>query len=253
MIKFWHTLGALLLSTLVAAAADVLIVADEIPAMEVLAKHWQQEAGVNVHIVTQSNLPPALTNFSTVAAYIHGTLKAPAENALIDFTTQGGKLIVLHHSISSGKRTNQDWFRFLGVSLPEGNVDQGGYKWIEPVTLEFVNLAPEHPITTGGVTYPTRIEYRNAPAGGGTQLLPGFVLKETEVYLNHVLTEPRTILLGFKYTDAKSGKIYMQDRAGWSRKAGRGWIFYFMAGHSARDFTDPTYARILVNALTFKP
>ena len=36
----------------------------------------------------------------------------------------------------------------------------------------------------------------------------------TEVYLNHVFLERHQILLSLKYTDEKSGKTYMQDRAG---------------------------------------
>ena len=40
------------------------------------------------------------------------------------------------NSISSGKRKNARWFPFLEVSLPEGDLNQGGYKWIEGVTLE---------------------------------------------------------------------------------------------------------------------
>ena len=44
----------------------------------------------------------------------------------------------------------------------------------------------------------------------------------------------------------------MQDRAAWYKKAGKGIIFYFMPGHSAKEFENPAYAQILVNAVTFK-
>lgn len=232
---------------------DVLIVADEIPAMEVLAKKLKDAESIPSRIVTQTNLPKALAPFSAVVVYIHKGLAAAAEQAFIDYTEGGGKLIVLHHSISSGKRTNQQWFSFLGVDLPAGDVAAGGYQWIEPVTLDFVNLAPDHYLTGHRVKYEKPIAYTRSDGGAGVTELPGFTLKDSEVYLNHVLTGPRTILLGLKYADAKSGKTYQQDRAGWCRPAGKGWIVYLMPGHSAAEFENPTYARILVNAVTWKP
>jgi hypothetical protein len=158
----------------------------------------------------------------------------------------------LHHSISSGKRKNPHWFKFLGVSLSEGDVNQGAYKWIEPVTLDFVNLAPDHFIMTNRVAWPKQITFK--PEGASAEsVVPGFTLPNSEVYINHTLTEPRTVLMGFKYADARTGKTWMQNRAGWLRRAGRGWIIYFQAGHSAADFKEPAYARILVNAVIWKP
>jgi hypothetical protein len=232
---------------------DVLIVADEIPAMEVLAKKLKDAESIPSRIVTQTNLPKALAPFSAVVVYIHKGLAAAAEQAFIDYAQGGGKLIVLHHSISSGKRTNKQWFSFLGVDLPAGDVAAGGYQWIEPVTLDFVNLAPDHYLTGHRVKYEKPIAYTRSDGGAGVTELPGFTLKDSEVYLNHVLTGPRTILLGLKYADAKSGKTYQQECAGWCRPAGKGWIVYLMPGHSAAEFENPTYARILVNAVTWKP
>jgi type 1 glutamine amidotransferase len=45
----------------------------------------------------------------------------------------------------------------------------------------------------------------------------------------------------------------MQDRAGWYKPAGKGWVMYFMAGHSVRDLENPAYAQILVNAVAYQP
>ncbi|MBI5385025.1 MAG: ThuA domain-containing protein [Verrucomicrobia bacterium] len=236
-----------------AAAADVLIVADEFPAMELLAAKLKAAENLSSQIVAQTNLPPDLARFAAVIVYIHRDLKEPAERAFIDYTRAGGKLVALHHSISSGKRKNKQWFKFLGVDLPPGDAAQGGYKWIEPVTLDLVNLAPAHFITTHGVTYPARIDLPATAAGAGEKSLPGFTLPKSEVYLNHVLTEPRTVLLGFKYQDAKSGQTYFQKHAGWVRAAGKGWIVYLLPGHSALDFENPAYARIVLNAVVWKP
>jgi hypothetical protein len=253
MFKPLALLAGVLVSEPAFAGAEVLIVADEFPAMEWFADTLKTREGITTRVVAQTNLPPRLAGFSAVIVYIHGNLAARTEQALIDYTRAGGKLIALHHSISSGKRKNAQWFKFLGVALPEGDVSQGGYKWIEPVTLDLVRLAPGHFITTNQVNYPDRVDWPEASAEPGNRSLPGFTLHESEVYLNHVLTEPRTQLLGFKFTDAKSGQVWRQDHAGWVKPAGRGWIVYLLPGHSLKDFEHPTYARIVLNAVTWKP
>jgi hypothetical protein len=235
------------------ASADVLIVADEFPAMQVLVSRLKSEEQISSQVISQKELPTNLVSFSAVVVYIHGALAQQAEDAFIDYARAGGKLVLLHHSISSGKRQNPHWFPFLGVALPEGDVKQGGYKWIEGVTLDLVNLNRNHFIMTNRLSYPARIAYQstNAPAGDG--LLPGFTLEGSEVYLNHVHTEPRTLLMGLKYTDAQAGTTYMQDLAGWIKPAGKGWVIYLMAGHTANEFEHPTYGRIVLNAIVFKP
>jgi len=246
-------LAGLLLPGAAFAAGEVLIVADEILAMEVLAAKLKAQEGVVSRIVTQTNMPADLAAFAAVAVYIHRDLSAVAERALIQYTEAGGKLIALHHSISSGKRKNKDWFRFLGVSLPEGDFSQGGYKWTEGVTLDIVNLAPDHFITTHKVSYPERIAFKTSASAGEEKAMPGFTLRDSEVYLNHVLAEARTLLLGLRYTDAKSGQVYMQSHAGWVKPSGKGWIIYLLPGHSVRDFENLAYGRIVLNAVIWKP
>jgi len=251
MTKLLLLIGCLLLTWSAFAAGDVLIVADEIPAMELLAGKLKAEENITSKVVLQTAMPADLSAYAAVIVYIHKALGEPAERAFIEYTRGGGRLVALHHSISSGKRKNKEWFPFLGVALPEGDVNAGGYKWIEPVTLDIVNLAPDHFITTHKVQYPVKVNY--ASSGGAEESLPGFTLKESEVYLNHVLTEPRTVLLGLRYTDATTGKVWMQGHAGWVRQAGKGWIVYLLPGHSALDFENPAYARIVLNAVIWKP
>jgi hypothetical protein len=236
-----------------APAADLLIVADEFPAMELLAAKLKAAENLTSAIVAQTNLPPDLSSFSAVIVYIHMGLNAAVEHALVGYTRAGGRLVALHHSISSGKRVNKEWFPFLGVSLPPGEVSQGGYKWIEPARLEVVNLAPDHFITTNGVRYPAKVAWRPPGSSAGEEARPGFVLEDSEVYLNHQLVGPHTILLGFRYLDPKSGQVYCQAHAGWTRQAEKGWIIYLKPGHSARDFAEPAYARIVANAVVWKP
>lgn len=228
--------------------ANVLIIADEIPAMEALSEFIKTNADIKCKIVTQSEMPAKLDNYSAIIVYIHRNLNESVENALIGYTMNGGKLIPLHHSISSGKSKNKYWFKFLGVSLPQGDVDKGGYKWIEGVEFDVVNLAEGHFITTNKIKYSDKILFR---VNDGEKQLNGFHLTDSEVYLNHQLTGNHTILLGFKYTD-KSGRIYMQPHCGWLKKAENGIIIYLMPGHSVKEFQNPIYSQMILNAILFK-
>ena len=72
------------------------------------------------------------------------------------------------------------------------------------------------------------------------------------MYLNHVLTGQRTLLLGLKYTDSKTGKVFLQDTAGWLLPTGKGIVFYFMMGHRAEDFQNAAYRRMLSNAVEYR-
>ena len=232
------------------AAGPVLIVADEFPAMEILAAKLKSAEGIDSKIVKQTEIPADLSQFRAMVVYIHGDIKDPAEKLFIDYARTGGRLILLHHSISSGKRRNQFWIPFVGVNLPYGEFETGGYRWIDPVTLDVVNLAPGNFVTTHHIKYDTKVRYTPSDGAGSEKEYDGFHLEETEVYLNHVFLEPHQILLGLKYKDVKTGKTYMQDRAGWYMRAGKGHLFYFMAGHSLKEFQNPVYAQMVVNAVT---
>ena len=254
MIMCKHILACLVFLALTAGPAfpDVLIVADEFPAMQSLAAKLGREEHVKSTVIAQTNLPAGLARFEAVVVYIHQGLSEKTEDALIDYARAGGKLVVLHHSISSGKRKNARWLPFLGVALPEGDAAQGGYKWIEGVTWQLVNLNSNHFIMTNKVQYPARVAYgTNLPPDASG--LPGFTLENSEVYLNHVHTEPRTLLMGLRYIDSKSGTTYCQDRAGWVKPAGKGLVIYLMPGHVSGDFENVAYGRIVLNAIVYKP
>ena len=231
------------------SAQDVLIVADEMPAMNVLASALKIQEGLTSKIALQTDLPASLTGFRAVIVYIHKDLDSIPEQAFIRYAQNGGKLICLHHSISSAKRKNRAWFPFLGVDLPKKEVDKGGYKYVGGVTMAVVNLAPEHFITTHKINYDSTIAYRREGQQQATDL-PGFVLSNTEAFLNHTLLTPRTILLGVKLTD-EAGKVWMQDRSAWCMPVGKGWLFYSQPGHAVSDFNNPVYARILANAVIY--
>ena len=232
------------------SAQQILMVADEFPAMEVLAKALKEQEGLTSKIITQTDLPNDLSGFQAVVVYIHKDLNAGPEEAFIQYANDGGKLIVLHHSISSGKRKNKDWFSFLGLELPKAEEAATAYKYTDDMDMDIVNLAPKHFITTHKVVYPEKIKYQ-LEGTSKTKSLPGFNFPKTEVYLNHHLLTQRTVLLGFKFTDP-DGREWMQDRSAWCMKTGKGWVFYSQAGHYAEDFADITYARILANAVIYK-
>jgi hypothetical protein len=231
------------------AESKVLIVADEFPAMEILARALESgggDQGFQCSIVGQEKMPEALEPFYAVIVYIHLELRPGPEQSFIRYARQGGRLILLHHSISSGKRKNRDWFDFLGVELPLSDVQDGGYQWREGVPLQ-IYRSGEHFITSHLIDWPENTTNR----AGETR--PAVTLEDSEVYLNHVLHGPRTRLLGLSYPHPETGKTYIQETAGWYQRTGRGWLFYFMPGHSEKEFKSPVYRQILVNTLLWKP
>jgi hypothetical protein len=236
----------------VVASAEVLIVADEIPAMQVLAAQLKAGEGIESRIVVQKEMPPELSTYSAVIVYIHGALAKNAETAFINYTKAGGRLILLHHSISTRKRENQFWTPFVGVTLPYGALSDGGYAYFEGVKLQIVNLAPSSFITSRKMKWDGQTSWRG-PREKAARERSAFTLPDTEVYLNHVITAPAKSLLGFKYLDAKTGKTYMESTAGWYRQSGKGWIFYFMPGHTAEEFREPMYAQMILNAVVWEP
>src|SRR5260370_5065008 len=226
------------------AAKSVLIVSDGVP-IRILAAQLKSR-GIGSEIVTEDRMPAKLASYPAVIVYLHKVLAESAEKAFIAYANGGGKLIVLHHSISSQKRKNPAWLSFLGVSLPEGDVSQGGYKFYDPVNLTLVNLAPKDWITTHNVHWESRAEYRGEDRDA-------IELPATEAYLNQLLDGSRTVLLGMKFRDEKSGVMFAQDTAGWYKKAGKGWVMYFMAGHSGKEFAAPAYAPLLVDSANSLP
>src|SRR5437868_804365 len=84
-----------------ASAVDALIVCDEVPAMKVLARQLEQRVHVSSEIVSQDQLPHSLSGYRIVLVYIHKDIAEGPEKAFIEYATGGGKLVLLHHSISS--------------------------------------------------------------------------------------------------------------------------------------------------------
>ncbi len=244
-----------------AAASRVLIIMDEREAMEVLAKYLDRAGHVESTIVDQKSAPADWSGYDAVVAYVHGALQEPIELALIDYTRKGGRYVCLHHSISSGKSANRYYFDFLGVRLRdigqarEPATPGGHYAWRHDVDLTVVNLNQGHYITTNGVAWPERIEYKPSDPSRTPGRYPALTLKGAEVYMNVEFTDAheKTVLLGYTYLDDRNGVLFMQDSEGWIKPSGRGWIVYLQMGHTVKEFEDPGVAQMILNAITWKP
>jgi hypothetical protein len=219
--------------------------------MKVLMKSLQEKSDLDVAMVEQKALPEDMSGFKSVILFVHGRLEAGTERAVIDYTNTGGRLICLHHSISSGKAGNEFYFDFLGVRLDKGGIDDGGYKWLHS-RWSLVNLNRRHYITNHEVDWPDTAAYAGSDVLTVETRRPIIKLKDdSEVFINHKFTDGRekTVLCGLIYTDETTGKTYMQDRGAWLKRRGKGTIFYFMPGHSVSDYENADVSRIILNAI----
>ena len=240
---------------------QVLIVHDELPQMEVLAKFLREEGGLDVTVVEQSELPEDWSQFRATIAYIHRVLEVPTEKAIISYTENGGRFIALHHSISSKKAENEYWFDFLGIRLDHPKAAKhpvmpgAGYGWREEVSLTLVNLNPEHYISSNNVTWGDEIPYTSSDQPAVEALYPSMSLHDSEVYLNHKFTDGRakTVLAGISFHDDRNGQIFMQDRGAWLKEYGEGEVVYFMSGHAASDFENRNISQMILNAINWDP
>jgi len=242
------------------AQSKVLIIQDELPQMEVLSEFITKN-GLNTEdvIVDQDELPGSMSEYDAVIVYIHRSLFEKTENWIIEYTENGGRFICLHHSISSGKAKNKNYFPFLGIRLDgtdnsrDAELPGEGYAWIDPVTLVIVNLNDQHYVTNHKIDWGKEIPYQSSDLSIERHKFPSISLPESEVYLNHKFSDgkEKNILLGLKYLDTRNNELFMQDRAGWYKKAGEGEIFYFMPGHSSIDFQNSNYSQMILNAINY--
>lgn len=207
----------------------VLVVQDEMPTVEVLAKFLSHNGKLEVEIVDQAHLPTDMSVYRAVIGYIHGNLEV--------LTEKGGRYICLHHSISSGKAQNKYYFDFLGIQLdhPEFSrhpVKPGeGYGWFHDgdngIMFLLANLNPYHYITNHNINWGQPISYISSDGPAIEALYPSISLPKTEVYMNHKFTDGREkmVLCGLKYYDNRNGEIFMQDRAVWLKPYGKGTMF----------------------------
>ena len=238
-----------------AKTPNVLIIQDELPQMEVLAKFLRQEGKLSVTIADQQSLPEDLSAYKAVIVFIHRELLEKTEMAIIEYTKNGGRLVCLHHSIINKKALNKFYFGFLGMRLDKGTMDAGGYKW-KACSYSLVNLNSKHFITNSGVDWNEKISYTPSDYPSSERKYPGITLGvDSEVFINHKFTDGREkiVLCGIVYHDAESGRTYMQDRGAWIKKQGRGTIVYFLPGHAVSDYENKNISQIILNAITWSP
>ena len=246
---------ALALGVSPAKTPRVLVIQDELPQMEVLSKFLRQEGKLSVTIADQSALPDNLSPYKAVIVFVHRDRHERTENAIIKYTRNGGRLICLHHSISSRKAQNKFYFDFLGMRLDKGPMETGGYKW-KNSSWSLVNLNSQHFITNSDVEWGEKVAYTpsDCPSSEGTY--PGITFgDDSEVFVNHKFIDGRekTILCGIIYRDAETSKTYMQDRGAWLKKHGKGNVFYFMPGHAVSDYENRNVVQIILNAMKWSP
>jgi Trehalose utilisation len=237
-----------------AGGARVLIIQDERPQMDVLAKFFAEKSKLSVTIADQQSMAKDLSPYKAVILFVHKDLYEPTERAVIDYTKAGGRLVCLHHSISSKKAQNKYYFKFLGMQLNKGPMAAGGYAW-KGGSWTLVNLNSKHYITNHNIEWKDKVMYTSSDQPSVERLYPCTRLKEeSEAFINHRFTDGRdkTVLCGLIYTDKATGKTYMQDRAGWIKRQGKGTIVYLMPGHCVSDYQNERIAQMILNAITWK-
>jgi hypothetical protein len=233
----------------------VLIVCDERAQMDALAKFLRDSGKLEIEIVDQEAFPAATDGFRAIVAFVHKPFTDRVEKALIDYTENGGRLISLHHSISSSKRLNTYWLGFCGMTLPTGSRERGGWYVIGGTTVSLVNLRPDHYITSHNVKYPKALAYVSPDVFKTERNLPALDFAQSEVFLGQQIADmpQKEILFGLKCLDPKTSQAVMIDRGGWVQRKGRGRHFYFQVGHATGDFQNAAYCQVLLNAVTWQP
>ncbi|MEW6235389.1 MAG: ThuA domain-containing protein [Candidatus Omnitrophota bacterium] len=235
-------------------AEKIAIIADEWPQMDLLAEKLLGQAGYEIDKFVQEKCPADLSGYYAAFSFIHGNMSAKAADALMKFARNGGRLIVLHHGISSKKRNTPGWLPFLGIYLAPNDDKAAPYSWTEDVDYLLVNLQPHHYISSHNVKYDKTVSYQSSDFPSQSIDAPALEIPDSEVYFNHQFIDGRekTVLFGFLYED-KNGIKTMQDRGGWYKPVEKGWVFYFKPGHSVKDIENPNYFQIIWNCLTWKP
>lgn len=236
------------------AGKRVLIVCDERVQMEALAGFLRDPGQCRVEIVDQESFPATTDAFEAIIDFVHKPFSDRVETALMEYVQGGGRLVSLHHSISSSKRLNKHWLDFCGMTLPTGPREQGGWFVVGNTTVTLVNLRPGHYVTSHKVEYPGTASYRSSEVLRADRILPALPFPRSEVFLGQQITDMRQkeMLFGLKCFDPTASRTIMVDRGGWMQRKGRGWHFYFQVGHATGDFQNPAYGTILLNALTWE-
>ena len=229
---------------------NILIVADQWLQMDLLAEKLIEHNNSLIRKSEEDRVDSDLSGFDFVIVYVHEIIPADTECALIRYATDGGSLIVLHHSIASAKMNNPKWLDFLGIELfPR---DHKQYPWgvLNDTTHTIVNLCPGQFLTSNGINYKETITFHSEYDTVYQGVYESFDLHHTEIFLNQrFVGDQHNILFGFSSENGSR----MQPTGGWYKKAGKGWVFYYQAGHSVSDFENQNFLQVLLNTLQWQP
>jgi len=234
---------------------EVMIVADEWPQMRELGRRLTSLDSIVIHGTEEGSVAADLSPYDALIMYVHGVLGASLEQALIRYTLQGGRLVILHHGLASAKIQNPAWMAFTGMHIEPSDAAENAWKVLGHVTHSLVNLNPSHYITSHRMVYPDIVQYQTSDSLTRPGPLPAIALKDTELFMNQQFTDARekTVLLGSHCVHPESGVTVMQDRGAWCKPAGKGWICYLQTGHSEPDFQVPSIAQLIANCITWNP
>jgi len=232
----------------------VLIATDDQEPMNVLAKFYENQ-GYAISLVNKSEVPTDLTEYHAVVNFIHTTMTDASIDSMIRYTREGGRLILLHHAIASNRWNTPKFLEFVGIHLNPRDHPKSPWRVIGNTTHTLVNLNPNHYITSHNVEYEHTVQYQPSDSLQPKGEFPALEISNTEIFLNQQFTDgyEKTVLFGFHCIDPETGEPVMQDRSGWFKPSGNGWIFYFQPGHRQEDFEHPQYQQILLNCLTWNP
>lgn len=242
--------------TLSVSARTVWVVADEFDQMKALGEFLQKKSNITLQLFEQKNFPAKIpSSIQGVIEFVHMKLDDPVAQTIMDYTLKGGKTVILHHGISSGKKETKGWYEFLGVNLDQSKEAKFPYHYFHDTDFSFVNLNPAHYITSHNVHYSQTIRYRSSDTPSEEKEYPALVFKNSEVFVNHAFTDGRekTVLFGFTCKNPQTGETIAQDRSGWCKPKGKGWIFYFHPGHITEDYRNSDFCQIILNCFTWKP
>jgi len=229
------------------------IVSDDLEPLEPLVTFLRNQPLIGtVHTFGEDRLPADLSRYRGVFMYIHPTLQPGTADKLINYTQAGGRMIIPHHGIASSKTRNPDWLDFVGIRIAPRDAPDRPWRVVADTTHTFVDLCPEHYITSHGVVYSDK-QLFSAGADAPETLLPALRFADTEVFVNqqHMTGRNKTILFGSHCIEPDSGHVICQPDTGWMEPIENGWIFYFQPGHRPQDFQHPAYRQILLNCLTW--
>ncbi len=229
------------------------------------------------NLFMRRNVPAAIFTYNK-SLYKKKTVKN-----IIAFCEKGGKVIALHHNVSSVMLRRPEWLAFTDVDIKKG--EKNPYPWsvIEGGDLFLLQLNSEDKIMKGVVLEGDAPELNqlaelqglkppeNIHLEGDKRIVsfeippeihaevdalpraPALVFKKSEYFINLVLNPNpnRELLFAAYFEDPESGRRYFSANGAWKLPRGEGVLYYFMPGHSTWDFTEE-YCKILRNCLLEK-